>query len=225
MKIAFAETDKSVTIPASREGVRTLRKYAGVSGLLAVGLTLLLTGCAGPAGPTTGQSAGNEAPNNGTSVVNNVPAKSGVFHTNAALTSKWMQVDSSSHAVTLDLTIPVDNLSLNGFNNGFADITVPQGWHVIIQFHNQNPVVAGSIAVVNVRDMTKGSDVQPALAGAAMPNYQSGIPAGESSSFSFVTSTQGTYVIESPLSWASGTWLWFDVTNTKGSNPRVATRS
>lgn len=227
MKIAFDETGESGNTPARRERSNTLRKYARVRGLLAVGLTLMLTGCTGPAGPvgSTGRSTGNAAPENGTSVVNDVPVKSGVFHMNDALTSKWMQVDSNSHAVTIVVTIPVDNLSLNGFNNGFADITVPQGWRVSIQFHNQNPVVAGSIAIVNAKDMTKGSEVQPALAGGAMPNYQSGIPAGESSSFSFVTSTQGTYVIESPLSWASGTWLWFDVTNTNGSRPSVATRS
>lgn len=142
---------------------------------------------------------------------------------NLTVTQAWLVVDRRAKTVTIRLSLPLNNLSLNGYSHGFAELDVPLGWRVRVVFHNHNRVVAGGLMVVHPQDIVRGTNATPALRGAAMPDIVTGIQAGQSAIFEFTAVRSGNYVLESALTASSGSWIWFVVTAANGQ-PVVKTR-
>ena len=103
---------------------------------------------------------------------------------------KFLAVDAHRHRVTITLIASYDGAN-SGFNfDGYSRLllwTVPRGWTVRVVCKNRGPL-RHSCAVVQGAGSTK-----PAFRGAATPNPQLGLEAGQTASFTFRASKTGVY--------------------------------
>lgn len=137
-----------------------------------------------------------------------------------------MSVDTAGQTVTLTLT-GSDTSSYGGFNfdgysTGALTVRVPLGWRVVVECHNASSVFTHSCAVIDdVPIAPSGGPI--AFSGASTANPVSGLPCGESASFSFVATRTGRYRIACLVSGheADGMWDWLVVTS--GGRPAVTT--
>ncbi|QSO49356.1 hypothetical protein [Alicyclobacillus mengziensis] len=136
-----------------------------------------------------------------------------------SLTQKWLKTDTTSHFVTVFLTLPANGLALNGYYNGFAEIDVPVGWKVTLSFRDENPDISGNLAVVLPHYVGQRT-VSPAISGALGSSANS---TTEPTTLTFTPTKTGNYVVESVPTAASGSWLWFVVTP-KSETPQVKLR-
>jgi hypothetical protein len=183
------------------------------------GATALATGCSVNSTNSTGVSNGTSAKK----ITVSGPQTGASFHTNATLTSSWLKTDVSKQQVTIDLTTPVNNLSLNGYSNGYANIVVPVNWKVTVNYTNKNQVVREGLAVVKHSDVIKGTQAKVAFTGAQTPDYLHGAPPSTMQTFTFTPAQTGKYVIEAVQTGQSGTWLWFTVSSA-ATQPSVQTK-
>lgn len=125
---------------------------------------------------------------------------------------QWLSYDLSTKVATLKLEAGYANvnntLSFDGEASGALDVTVPQGWTVIVNFSNVDKI-NHSAAVVTATGTT------PVFPGASIPNPTVGIPAGAKATFSFVASQAGSYRIAClvPGHEDAGMWAAFNVTS------------
>jgi hypothetical protein len=145
--------------------------------VLAFSAAALVAGCGGTAGKAT--SSGTQ--------------QSAGAHTAASASPpphRFLAVDARRHRVTITLIA-----SYNGVNGGynfdgysrFLMWTVPRGWTVRVTCRNHGPL-RHSCAVVD-----GPSSAKPAFAGAATPQAQLGLEAGQTAHFVFSASKAGVY--------------------------------
>lgn len=140
----------------------------------------------------------------------------------APAAADWFQIDEASQTVTLNLvagsTTDNNSWNFNGFYNGNATVTVPEGYTVNVNFSNSDANMAHSVGVdertgnfpPNMADPTPvfagGISADPtSLTSATMP--------GESESFSFVADAAGEYTLVCyiPGHAVTGMWIHFNV--------------
>jgi len=136
----------------------------------------------------------------------------------------WMVVDDSNQTVELEViaarTSANSNWNFNGYANGNATITVPQGYEVTIEFSNEDPAVAHSLGIDEMTDRWPATfgDPQPVFEGAITTNptsmSQATMP-GESETVTFVTEQAGEYymVCYIPGHAVAGMWIHFHVSS------------
>lgn len=134
----------------------------------------------------------------------------------------WMTADTAAKTVTINLvageTDANNYWNFNGYTNGNATITVPQGYRVTINFTNRDPAMAHS---VGVSELTANfppmfDNPQPVFAGAISSNPTDAVNAtgtGKSETITFTAATAGQYslVCYVPAHALSGMWIKFDV--------------
>ncbi|PSR36139.1 MAG: hypothetical protein C7B44_10560 [Sulfobacillus thermosulfidooxidans] len=124
--------------------------------------------------------------------------------------SVWMHANAAQH--TVDLTVIAgyasQGFNLNGTANGAMWVTVPEGWHVVIEFTNDSGL-ANSLAVVRGPQST-----QALFPGAGTPPLAKGISQGQRRTLSFVPTIPGSFRLASlvPGHESSGMWAHFVVT-------------
>lgn len=138
------------------------------------------------------------------------------YVTAPSLTKKWMQIDTSAHSLTVSVVLSGENLSLDGYYHGFAEIEIPVGWKVHFSFTDQNPNLSGKFAIVKPRDMEL-SHVTPAFSGAITPNISNNKPA---IIFQIRPLQSGTYKVEFISLAPEGAWLWLYV-NSQSDTPEM----
>jgi uncharacterized cupredoxin-like copper-binding protein len=123
--------------------------------------------------------------------------------------------DPTAKTVTLSIVsgATIDNFYYNfdGYDQGNATITVPQGWTVKVDFTNEN----GSNSSVVIAP--SASNLTPAFTGAASTDPSVGMQAGQSQTFQFVASTAGSYVLACGVPGQAsqdGMWIKFVVSST-----------
>jgi len=125
---------------------------------------------------------------------------------------QWLSYDAATKTATLKLEagygLVNHTLSFDGEYNGALDVTVPQGWTVVVNFSNVD-TINHSAAVVTPTGTT------PVFPGASIPNPTVGLPPGSHATFSFVASQAGNYRIAClvPGHEDAGMWATFDVTS------------
>ncbi len=118
----------------------------------------------------------------------------------------------NSQNKTVDLTVIAgyanQGFNLNGTANGAMRFSVPVGWHVEIQFHNEAGL-ANSLAVV-----PRNGSHTVEMPGAATSDPSQGIKQGTSTTMSFTASKQGKFRLASVVAGheTSGMWAAFTVT-------------
>lgn len=202
----MSETRRRTTSPRQYGVTRRSRKWLGV---VPAALLLLVTGCGSQSQNTV------QGTTNGEQLV--VPKHvASAFAPSSALTSSWLKSDAQQKTVALTVTLAANQLALNGYSHGFAEVDVPAGWTVTVRFKNNNSILPGGLMVVKPADLVSAKKVSPAIAGATMKQPYQGIGLNQTETFSFQTGTPGSYVLESVPSAVSGTWMWFEVTSQSG---------
>jgi len=141
-----------------------------------------------------------------------------------AAPADWFQIDEGAQTVTLNViagSTPDNNTwNFNGYYNGNATVTVPEGYTVTVNFTNQDQNMAHSVGV----DERTGnfppniSEPAPVFAGAISSNPTSLTEAtmpGESESFTFTADAAGNYslVCYIPGHAVTGMWIHFNVSS------------
>lgn len=177
--------------------------------MLGIGLTMAaFQACGGEGGEAAGgQAAGNAAMAGGAGQMT---------------TPDWMSVNESARTVTLDITAGQtdanNHWNYNGYTNGNATITVPQGYTVTINFTNKDPAMAHSIGVssqtANFPPMF--DNPQPVFPGAISRNPTDAARSTQpnaSETITFTAGTAGQYslVCYVPAHALSGMWVKFNV--------------
>ncbi len=142
----------------------------------------------------------------------------------APAAADWFQIDEATQTVTLNLiagsTTDNNSWNFNGFYNGNATVTVPEGYTVNVNFSNEDPNMAHSVGV----DERTGNfppniaDPAPVFEGGISSNPTSLTEAtmpGQSESFTFVASAAGEYslVCYIPGHAVTGMWIYFNVSS------------
>ena len=118
---------------------------------------------------------------------------------------RFLSVDARRHRVTITLVASYDGEN-GGFNfDGYSRFlmwTVPRGWTVRVLCRNRGPL-RHSCAVVQGAGFTK-----PAFRGAATPNPQLGLEAGQSARFTFRATRTGVYRFACLVSGHEAARMW-----------------
>ena len=128
--------------------------------------------------------------------------------------SKYIKVDDAAHSavVTLIAAYPATDFQFNydGYGSGSLVLTVPVGWQITLQCENRG-TVNNSCSVVTDEKATQPLD--PAW---TTPDPTSGLPPGQSATFTFTPTQPGEYRIASLVDGheASGMWLDLEVVST-----------
>lgn len=136
----------------------------------------------------------------------------------------WMQVNDSNQTVQMEViaakTSANSNWNFNGYANGNATITVPQGYEVTIEFSNEDPAVAHSLGIDERMDRWPAtfSAPEPVFEGALTSNPTSMSRAtapGSSETITFTADQAGEYamVCYIPGHATAGMWIYFNVSS------------
>ncbi len=135
-----------------------------------------------------------------------------------AMPADWIHADDAAKTVTLDIVAGKDatnnNWNFNGYANGNATVTVPEGYAVTINFTNNDANMAHSIGVTAkpTGPFSATPDVTPAFAGGMSSNPASMTDAtkmGATESVKFTAATAGDYTLACfvPGHATSGMWI------------------
>ena len=187
-----------------------MRRTIGLLG--AVALALHAPGCGGEAADAPAESPATQAPSA------------------TPIDADWIQADTAARTVTLTIVAGQDatnnNWNFNGYANGNATVTVPEGFAVTINFTNQDPNMAHSIGVSPrpTGPWSATPDPTPVFAGAVSSNPASMTDAtvvGETETLTFTATTAGEYALVCyvPGHATAGMWINFNVVS--GGEPGV----
>lgn len=134
----------------------------------------------------------------------------------------WMEVNDSKQTVSMEVvaasTSANSNWNFNGYANGNATITVPQGYEITIEFSNEDPAVAHSLGIGETRDRWPATfkAPDPVFEGAVTSNATSMSRAtapGSSETITFTADQAGEYamICYIPGHATAGMWIYFTV--------------
>lgn len=134
----------------------------------------------------------------------------------------WMSVDRDAKTVTLEIiagkTDALNNWNFNGYAQGNATITVPEGYTVNLTFKNNDPNMVHSIGVIEPMDAYPAmfNNPTPVFEGAMSTNPTDMVNAtatGKSEKLTFKASQSGSYVLLCmiPAHAFTGMWIKFNV--------------
>jgi sulfocyanin len=139
----------------------------------------------------------------------------------------WFRVDDGARTAHLTLVAgetPAKNYwNYNGYHDGNAVVTVPEGYSVTIDLVNQDPSMPHSVGVSDLSLRTSAAPPAEAVfAGAITPNPTSmidGTMPGQEASITFTAERAGTYALLCyiPGHAATGMWIYFVVSSEAGS--------
>lgn len=136
----------------------------------------------------------------------------------------WMQVDQTAKTVTMtvDGGKPggATQWNFNGYTNGEATITVPEGFEVTIHFHNADQAMPHSLAILDQIGNYPATfeNPTPVFPGAMSPDptdLTKGTQPGQSVDVKFTAAKAGNYamVCLMPPHALTGMWIRFDVSS------------
>lgn len=141
--------------------------------------------------------------------------------TPAPADSSQLSVDTATKTATFQLvagqTKLNSGLNFNGSNDGKLTLTVPQNWHVVIQFTNKDPNLPHSAEVVDTtKPMPAGPVDPPAFPRAMTQKLMIGFESGGTDTFQFVANKAGSFMIFCgvPGHGLAGMWIRLNVSPT-----------
>lgn len=134
----------------------------------------------------------------------------------------WMSVDNDAKTVTLEIvagkTDALNNWNFNGYVQGNATITVPEGYSVNLTFTNNDPNMVHSIGVTELMEAFPAMFDSPApvFEGAISSNptdMTNATATGKSEALTFKASKAGNYALVCliPAHAITGMWIKFNV--------------
>lgn len=126
--------------------------------------------------------------------------------------TEFISIDDANQTVTLTVIAALDSsnggMNFNGFADGNATYTVPEGWTVNVQFDNSSNL-PHSAMIVPLDSVNQTELPEPIFEGASTNDPYAGQTS--SSEFSFTASEQGEYAMACgvPGHSAQGQWIYF----------------
>lgn len=135
---------------------------------------------------------------------------------------EWMSVDNDAKTVTLEIvagkTDALNNWNFNGYVQGNATITVPEGYSVNLTFTNNDPNMVHSIGVTELMEAYPAmfDNPTPVFEGAISSNatdMTNATATGKSEELTFKASKAGNYALVCliPAHAITGMWIKFNV--------------
>ncbi|MFI5208010.1 MAG: sulfocyanin-like copper-binding protein [Gemmatimonadales bacterium] len=150
-----------------------------------------------------------------------VPALAGVALAQAPAALRidptWLKVDSAASSAEFSLIAGLGGtnggMNFNGATNGALTLVVPVGWHVVLNFRNDDPNMPHSAVVIPAVTPVPAGAGRPAFAGAATRQPDQGLATGSRQSLRFDAATAGSYMIfcAVPGHGMAGMWMRLDV--------------
>lgn len=136
----------------------------------------------------------------------------------------WFKIDQAARTATIDISAGSTDANnywnFNGYSHGAANIVVPEGYTVTLNFKNDDPLSAHSIGVdAMLSDFpTLFESPKPVFAGAISPNpteMATATASGKSVTLTFVVDKAGEYslVCYIPGHATTGMWILFTVSS------------
>jgi FtsP/CotA-like multicopper oxidase with cupredoxin domain len=130
----------------------------------------------------------------------------------------WLEVDTARAEVSLIAGLGGMNggMNFNGATNGALTLVVPVGWHVTLNFRNDDPNMPHSAVVIPAATPIPAVAGRPAFAGASTRHADQGLPTGARESVRFDAASAGAYMIfcAVPGHGMAGMWMRLQVSAT-----------
>ena len=129
----------------------------------------------------------------------------------------WLKVDSAATSAELNLVAGMGGtnggMNFNGATNGALTLVVPVGWHVVLNFRNDDQNMPHSAVVIPAATPVPAAAGRPAFAGATTRQADQGLATGARQSLRFDADRAGTYMIfcAVPGHGMAGRWMRLDV--------------
>ncbi|MFI5279565.1 MAG: sulfocyanin-like copper-binding protein [Gemmatimonadales bacterium] len=132
----------------------------------------------------------------------------------------WLKVDSAASSAEFTLIAGLGGanggMNFNGATNGALGLVVPVGWHVVLNFRNDDANMPHSAVVIPAATPVPAAAGRPAFAGATTRQPEQGLATGARQSVRFDASREGSYMIfcAVPGHGMAGMWMRLEVSAT-----------
>lgn len=139
----------------------------------------------------------------------------------------WLKVDSAATSTEFSLIAGLGGtnggMNFNGATNGALTLVVPVGWHVVLNFRNDDPNMPHSAVVIPAVTPVPAAAGRPAFAGAATRQPDQGLATGARQALRFDADRAGSYMIfcAVPGHGMAGMWMKLEV-SASATRPSLA---
>jgi sulfocyanin len=129
----------------------------------------------------------------------------------------WLKVDSAATSAEFSLIAGLGGvnggMNFNGATNGALTLVVPVGWHVVLNFRNDDQNMPHSAVVIPAATPVPAAAGRPAFAGATTRQADQGLATGARQSLRFDADHAGSYMIfcAVPGHGMAGMWMKLEV--------------
>jgi sulfocyanin len=129
----------------------------------------------------------------------------------------WLKVDSAATSAEFSLIAGLGGtnggMNFNGATNGALTLVVPVGWHVVLNFRNDDQNMPHSAVVIPAATPVPAAAGRPAFAGATTRQADQGLATGARQSVRFEADRAGSYMIfcAVPGHGMAGMWMKLEV--------------
>jgi sulfocyanin len=145
----------------------------------------------------------------------------------AKIDPAWLRADAASKTAEFKLVGGMTELNggmnFNGFSRGGLVVTVPQGWHVVLHFKNQDPNLPHSVEVIPEGAAVPSGPVPPAFDDATTGRLDQGFSAGQGADVRFVAKKPGAYLIFCAVPGHGAAGMWIRLVVSPADKPSLAT--
>lgn len=183
---------------------------------------IALVACGG--GKTAENAASTSTPSSAAAGSTAAPAAPAAAAQGPMTMPSWMKVDNAAKTATIAIhagqTADNNHWNYNGYFNGNATITVPEGYAITLTFTNDDPAMPHSLGVDSAYATFPASftNPQPIFPGAITSNptdMGKATQPKQSQTLKFTASKAGNYTINCfiPGHALAGMWIHFDVSS------------
>jgi sulfocyanin len=129
----------------------------------------------------------------------------------------WLKTDSAATSAEFSLIAGMGGINggmnFNGSTNGALTLVVPVGWHVVLNFRNDDQNMPHSAVVIPLATPVPAAAGRPAFAGATTRQADQGLATGARQSLRFDADHAGSFMIfcAVPGHGMAGMWMRLEV--------------
>lgn len=145
----------------------------------------------------------------------------------AKIDPAWLRTDAARKTAEFKLVAGLTELNggmnFNGFSRGGLVVTVPQGWHVVLHFKNEDPNLPHSVEIIPEGAAVPSGPVPPAFEHATTGRLDQGFSSGQGTDLRFVAAKPGAYLIFCAVPGHGAAGMWIRLAVSPADKPSVAT--
>jgi uncharacterized cupredoxin-like copper-binding protein len=117
----------------------------------------------------------------------------------AQIDPTWLRADTAAKIANFKLVAGLTGLNggmnFNGFTKGGLNLTVPQGWTVVLHFKNEDQNLPHSVEIIADTSALPIGPVPPAFERATTGKLEQGFSAGQGGDVRFLAGKAGSFLI------------------------------